>query len=104
MATFVKDVTLEEAVRMSKCISNTSFCWIIHENILKAAPPNKNYTFRSTEVFWRYTHDSFRISANFPYQNSIVDSSKNHYFTSLEALREAYPKLFESKGKFKVIR
>lgn len=103
MATHAKKVTLEEAVRMSKCINNISFRWIIHKNILKEDPPRENYTFSNTEVFWCYTHEKFVLSANFPYKSSCVVCSVDYHFTSLEALRKACPELFKTKGTFKVI-
>ena len=104
MATFIERVTLEEAVRMSKCINNISFRWLVCQNILDADSPNhQNCTFADTEVFWRYTHDKYRISANFQYKNSPATCSKAYHFTSLESLCKAYPELFSIKGRFKVI-
>ena len=104
MATHAEKVTLEEAVQMSKCIFNISFRWIINENILEEDTPCENCVFGNTEVFWRQSYTGgFKISANFPYQKSSVATSVSYHFTSLEALREAYPKLFELNGKFKVI-
>ena len=108
MATVAENITLDEAVQKSKSMNCTSYIWIVKENVLELETPQDN-AFNSIGVVWHSFTDKYTAAANFSstkkgvYDNMVGLKEDNSPFSNLEELREAYPKLFEVKGDFRIL-
>jgi len=105
-------VTLQEAVQQSKSMSNTSYCWIVKENILNIQVPQKCF-WGYIQIYWNIFSDTYVTTAHCPYGKhksnvelciGLYDDKGGNTFTSLQELRDTHPKLFQVKGKFQVLR
>ena len=107
MAT-VKNITLDEAVQKAKSTNGTSYLWIVHENVLDLEIP-EDHSFDSIGVVWKIFNEHCTAAVNLPSnKEGVLDAMRplkedNSPFDNLEELRQAYPKLFEVKGDFRIL-
>lgn len=108
MATVAENITLDEAVQKAKSMNGTSYLWIVHENVLGVKIP-QDYSFGSLGIVWHSYNDHCTASVELHPANKNGDeamlSLKDDpmYFENLDELRQAYPKLFEVKGDFRIL-
>lgn len=103
-----ENITLEDAVQKSKSMNATSYLWIIEENVLNLEIP-EDHTFDSIGVVWNSFTETCTTAASFTSStDGVMDCMRGlkedgKPFTNLEELREAYPKLFEVTGEFRIL-
>ena len=109
MATVAENITLDDAIQKSQSMDNTSYIWIIQENVLGLEVPD-NHAFSNIVVLW-YNYPETLIADTYfsPTKkgvNSIFRNLKDGdaTFSNFEELRRAHPKLFNAKGIFRILQ
>ncbi len=100
-------MTLEEAILKSEGMSKNLYLWIVHENVLAVDVP-EGHTFEGIGVTWKHLAKTYGVTADFHPADDKGNIMRNlnddgGKFASLEALRNAFPKLFEVTGNFRPI-
>ena len=108
MATIAENIKLDEAIQKAKSMNNTAYLWIIEENVLNLDIP-QDHAFNSIGIVWHSFTDTCTAAVNLPStKEGVCDAmaglkEDNSPFANFEELREAYPKLFEVNGEFRVL-
>ena len=108
MSTVAKNISLDDAVQKSRSMNNTSYIWIVEENVLELEIP-QDHTFDSIGVVWHSFNEHCTAAVNLPStKKGVLDAmgilkEDNLPFANLEELRQTYPKLFEVKGDFRIL-
>lgn len=109
MATVAENITLDEAVQKSQTMNNTSYLWIIHENVTGLVVPD-THSFRCIGVVWHNFTETLSAAALLPTaQKGMHDFMANlkeggGAFSNFEELRVTHPKLFEVTGEFRILQ
>ena len=109
MATVAETITLDEAVQKAKSMNCTLYLWIVHENVLGLEIP-QDHSFDRIGVIGHGFYKHYTAAVSFPstregIPDTIRSLKEGHSsFENLEKLRQAYPKLFEVKGDFRIIQ
>ena len=109
MATVAENIKLDEAIQKAKSMNNTSYLWIIEENVLNLDIP-QDHAFASLGLIWHNFTDECTAAVNLPsikegvYDAMVGLKEDNNPFANFEELRQSYPKLFEVKGELRILQ
>ena len=110
MATVAKNVTLDEAIQKSQTMNNTSYLWIIEENVIELEVP-EHHRFSNIGVVWHNFTQTLTAAASLPSTKkgvldlmAILKEDGGRTFSNFEELRATHPKLFEVKGDFRILQ
>ena len=103
-----ENIYLANAVQASESMGNTSYLWIVRQNILGLEVPQE-LEFDCISVGWFRFSAVFYVQAFFKSTTANIPSlvrpleEDDTHFKSLEELKEVYPELFNVTGSFRVV-
>jgi len=108
MATVAENIKLDDAIQKSKSMNNTSYLWIIEENVLDLDIP-QDHIFYCIGVIWHSFTDictvcSILLSTRKGVFDAMGLKEDNSPFANFEELRQSYPKLFEVEAEFRILQ
>ena len=107
MATLT-NITLDEAVQKAQSTKGTLYIWFVCENVLDREIP-QGHSFGKTFVIWNIYNRRCIAGVELPSaKEGVLDTVQllkedNCPFDNQDELRQAYPKLFEVTGNFRIL-